>query len=291
MKTDVKIVARNLKWLRNLYGENQVQLGAAIGVGGSTISDIERGVKYSTQTIELIAQHYGVPVEMLYSDDSHKSKRFTPYSIAAAGLLVTKALVGFYVGDAPEGSDFRNACEECASLTSSEALRLDQPMLQARLDRCIRVFAAHEEQYPAEAHANTVSAIVLRWLRAADPSATLLADALVQDPDMSDEDFVRLLPNANDLRAIDGRPQQREMIEASYQDVMDHLEALRQIPTWADYAERCVALLYLLGLTDADLDQETSTIVGLEMLKSQALLGNEPSLLLMARLLDLLDGN
>ena len=46
-----------------------------------------------------------------------------------------------------------------------------------------------------------------------------------------------------------------------------------------------------LGLTDADLDQETSAIVGLEMLKSQALLGNEPSLLLMARLLDLLDGN
>ena len=118
-----------------------------------------------------------------------------------------------------------------------------------------------------------------------------LADALAQDPDMSDEAFVRLLPNANDLRAIDGRSQQREMIEASYQDVMDHLEALRQIPDWSDYAERCVALLYLLGLTDADLDQETSTIVGLEMLKSQALLGNEPSLLLMARLLDLLDGN
>lgn len=289
MQVNREVVAHNVKWLRKLYGETQLQLGEAISVDATAISNIERAATCSPDTIALIARHYGVPADLLYSDNPHSTKMFTTSNISAFGSLVANALVGFFPGESPEGSDFRNACEECVFLGGADALRSDPRMVQARLDRCIQVFAAHVEEYPAETNANEVSAIVLQWLRADDPAASLLAHALAANPNISDEDYVRLLPSMNDLQARAGNPRQNKMIEASYDRVTDCLCELRRIPAWADYAERCVALLYLMGLTDSGLDPEASALVGLEMLKAQALLGNEESLRLLLRMLALHD--
>lgn len=289
MQIDKRVVARNVKWLRKLYGETQPQLGNAVGVGASAISNIERADRCSPDTIALIARHYGVPSDLLYSDNPHSTKMFTTSNVSAFGSLVANALVGFFPGEAPEGSDFRNACEECVFLGGADALRSDPRMVQARLDRCIQVFAAHAEEFPAEANANVVSAIVVQWLRADDQAASLLAHELAANPNISGEDYVRLLPSMNDLQARAGNPRQRKMIEASYGRVTDCLCELRQIPAWVDYAERCMALLYLMGLTDSGLDPEASALVGLEMLKAQALLGNEESLRLLLRMLALHD--
>ena len=93
MQTDPRIVGRNIERLRRAYGERQVDLGRAIHVSGSAVSNYEGGTRISPQLIEPIMD---LKIDHLGSDNTsllHLNELLIALAIAAVTDPAAKAAI------------------------------------------------------------------------------------------------------------------------------------------------------------------------------------------------------
>ena len=79
-------LGENIRGLRRLYGETQLDLAIAIDVKPTTISNYEMGERLPERTIERdvlirIAKHYMITEDELLNGDFSNTKKFNNYKI------------------------------------------------------------------------------------------------------------------------------------------------------------------------------------------------------------------
>ncbi len=288
MQTDPRIVGRNIERLRRAYGERQVDLGRAIHVSGSAVSNYEGGTRISPQLIERVAAHYGVTPSQLESDSLDVTRYGDARDYVRTTQVLLRYLFRFPAGSSEKGSDFRLACEECRRLASDADLSNGISFWRTELLRCMQVFNEHMDgPLSLEAMANFNSSAVVYWLFLPDADTRVYLDHLRRNPTLTEDALVRLMLQANDARNEHGTPN-RDRFASDFEDtIFDNLYYMRQDPAWADYAELFAALLYFCGFSAPELDRETRVAIGMYMIYTQARLGNDLSLACLGELFDL----
>ena len=282
MLNDPHVIGRNVRKLRLAFGETQAELGQAIGVTNTAISNLEQGIRTNTTMVAAIARHYGVPVPMLGYE------YFEPDDMAKGDVFVRRiagifyAVLEFHGDNMPADSEFRRACTGLIALRD-EFLRdgtiaFSREKIPREIERLIPYI---EGEHGSAALANTVAGFVLMWMTAPNGAPAQTTEVMGRHNikhNPSSKDLVKLILKANDEHDLEAAsPEQKAFAEVLDEAVFDLLADVHDDPEWADWANFYAALLYILGIADSGLDKGMNSVVGMEMLFTQARLGNRHS--------------
>ena len=269
-------LSKNIKILRNFYGETQEALGIVEGVDKTTISTYEMSKRTPDHfMIERIAKHYMVTVEEL------KYGRFpeavSNFKVGVEGAF--KGILGYFPLLADKTSmkneSFARACERHNAFLSG-ASRRDFSYMKAAIGSLSDYEKAFsDEDCKKQAAANYVSLWVLlnffikttHYLMSEEPAAV-----------------------NNHLSVIDlteGRPVKDTRYEKNVADLISSLEKcngeekvsgyvsyLKRTPGSADLGDYLYALCYICMAQDERMDVENNRFFGYQMMYSFYRIGN-----------------
>ena len=279
MLNDPIIIGQNVKKLRLAFGETQAELGKAIGVTNTAVSNLEQGTRANTFMIAAIARHYGIPTPMLsyedfVVDDVAQGDTFARRIAGAFGTALR-----FFDDNMPADSAFGQACAELAAMRDELSRTGTLGFAVERFTRAAGLLVDYAEgEHSPAAMANIAMGYVLLWMAAPDSAAKPVlgrVDAKTYD---SGKSPLRLALEANDQgRTGNADPARKAFSEEFDEAVFDLLADVREDPEWADWADFYAALLYLIGFADSGLDDDMQGVVGMHMILTQARLGNRHS--------------
>ena len=229
--------------------------------------------------VAAIARHYGVPVPMLGYE------YFEPDDMAKGDVFVRRiagifyAVLEFHGDNMPADSEFRRACTGLIALRD-EFLRdgtiaFSREKIPREIERLIPYI---EGEHGSAALANTVAGFVLMWMIAPNGAPAQTTEVMGRHNikhNPSSKDLVKLILKANDEHDLEAAsPEQKAFAEVLDEAVFDLLADVHDDPEWADWANFYAALLYILGIADSGLDKGMNSVVGMEMLFTQAQMEN-----------------
>lgn len=265
-----ELLARNIRTVRNSFGETQQQLADAIHVTKQTVSNYERGASFPDMGIlSSVAGHYGIPVGMLMDSPipdlkqvfrtEHSADDFVGCTSSLFPLLESEE-VSRYPG-------FSKAYRVCESIVSSGDTEFES-MVEAFEVLC----DIYEKKHSAEA---LVDALLI-WFYIAgamrfsglDPRLVAL---LASDDFREGRASFALKDVMTDMQNSDlGAEDLKDLREFT----VEFIRLLRGHQGFEDLAYYYVALGYLYGIMDGDFDLPESQQIASSMLFSMGSVGN-----------------
>ena len=271
-------LSKNIKTLRNAYGETQLELAFAIGLDPpSAISQYENGTRIpQTRERRKIAEHFRITEdELAHGDYSHYTlKLLAADARETAAEFLDGLLPIIRTEKAMQDPLFKKGYE--AHMRAYEAVKAGRPVDEGDVDICADAYAdALYDNHVCEAAANLLWWLVLEGIEVNYAEAAEGAKQLLQKK-MSAAEFLK----NRFLRSCDGEPdeQQRkvraEFLEESREIYTDLLKELKACPHLSELADYYSAIMYTYGLINNGLTLEMNQTVGYEMLRAAARLGN-----------------
>ncbi len=282
-------LGKNIRALREYYGETQEALGGRIHVEKNTVSCYETGRHEPSQdTLALIAAHFQITVEeLLFSDLSGlKGERFSP---TAEGLLsgLFGALFPRVSSKRALGAEgFRRVWEgHGAALERMKTAGTDMEAwseaLEGTLDSLFGYLDAWELEEAREETAANYIGLYLFWeavLNRGEAHKTdtaffsrLLAEGGSPLRDcLEDASPENAAPFYEELRGLLEDPEAEELRRKRREGLI----LLEGSARWRGLASYYVALRFLLGRGDNDLGPALNCTIGYELMKACADLGN-----------------
>jgi transcriptional regulator with XRE-family HTH domain len=274
-------LGRNIRSLRNAYGQSLLDLALDIGVGVSAISQYENGKRIPERDILIkIAKHFKVTEnELLYGDYSNlKDLTSAPVNNKAYNIAtIDKLLPILHSEEAEKNGDFAKACE--LHLQLYEHLMQNAIVDEAQVDACITLYEAASKSGVREATANILwwmmlFGVVLSYinprliacietLRGKETTMKEVIGAYLYSPeDEEDESYIEI------------QKERADFIKENEVDLLLNIALLKNSEKYSALGDYYLALCYIFSLRNNDMSSEMNSSIGYEMMHIFRVLGN-----------------
>lgn len=271
--------AKNIKALRNAYGETQLELAFAIGLDSpSAISQYENGTRIpQTRERQRLAEHFRITEDELAHAD------FSRYTVPSISGDVREKASGFLDGLLPIIStekamadpQFKKGYE--AHLRICESIKAGKPVNERTAESCIDAYLdALYDNHVSEAAANLLWWLVVEGIEA-NYGETSDGVKKLRQKKISTQEFYKnhFLISCDGESAQQRENSRAEFLEENGEDCIDLLKKLKACPYLSELADYYSALMYTYGMIDNGLTLEMNQSIGYEMLRAAARLGNK----------------
>lgn len=272
--------SKNIRALRNAYGETQLELAFAIGLDSpSTISQYENGTRTpQTRERQRLAEHFRITEdELAHGDFSHfalKSLSADVREIAAEYLDGLLPIIS--TEKAMQDPLFKKGYE--AHMRIIEGIKAGIPADESDGVICVEAYAeAFYDNHICEAAANLLWLFVLAGIGVNFWDWEAFEEAKDPFPKMqSVEEVIKywFLRNCDDEFEEQRRKARDEFRKESGETYIDLLKELKAYPHLSELADYYSAIMYSYGMINNGLTPEMNQTVGYEMLRAAARLGN-----------------
>ena len=262
----------NLRVLRKISNETQSDLGSILNLTQHAISQYETGKNSpDADTLERIANHYGVSLEMLKSVDLSNTLHSVEFTISKSGIASLKNLFPLIISEeAMSNKLFADAVKQHESFLCS-LFNEEKIPNYSFLD----VYDKLADEGLIEATANAISCILLLYFLCYVMKITENAKTSkenigyeVQIPFDLTCNYLRIALSPNLI------PDRSNFIKLIRERYMVYIQKLKCSGTYADLGDYFVALLFLFNLADEDLSAEDTMMIFVELLSLGKRLGN-----------------
>lgn len=273
-------LGKNIRSLRNAYGESQEQLGAAIYVEKNTVSSYETGrTQPKNEILTAISKHYTVCIDdLLLGDFSYSGETTVNFKPDTFWKVIDKVFPVISTEQALQNQNFRIAFDAqtdfYAQCRSADMDKIDIPF-----ELCLDNYseAIEDEKIAVESGANLLGLLCLFMI--AVNSLTLVKDnpAYVSQLAKIDKNVREFVENAPSLEAeISVNLDESGIHSTEYKEaIMDMLNLMRDTKEWSDLAYYYMALFYIYNLVDNNSTRSINNRIGASMLNAFALMGNQ----------------
>lgn len=281
-------LGQNIRGLRRMWGETQLDLAIAVDVQTTTISNYEVGERIPERTVERdvlirIAKHYKITEdELLNGDYSNVPKIETVKltDVAAKRVFFERLLPMACSKEAMQDDNFKSAFNLHMELYH-KILRGDD-FLQEDIDKCKGMYELASDNKVVEARAN-----ILWWNILMGFAMNILNVRLIEKFEMSNieemdsKDILQyILPTFGD-EEIDMEEEKEldEIKKVFYEEnivsTIVNIRLLKLDKEYSDLGDFYFAVTYLIGLSTSSLTSEMNMAMGIELLSTYALMGNK----------------
>lgn len=276
-------LGKNIRSLRKIFGETQLDLALAIGAKGSSlISQYEAGKRMPRRDYLLkIAKHFKIPEnELLYGNfEPIEQIPNIPLGDSAFNIAILEKMFPLICTDkALKNQNFRSAYKIHTELLSQ--LRQGLEFEAEKIEPCIEMYKTAREEGAVEAAANH-----LWWLMFLGYVTVILTPRMLEILDIIDpknltiKDILgALLPSYDEDSTednFDTNANRIEFLEANEHDIIIDIYRLRKLKAYADLGDFYLALRHKYSLLTNALSMEMNNAVGDEMLLTFSLFGNK----------------
>ena len=274
-------LGRNIRSLRNAYGQSLLDLALDIGVGVSAISQYENGKRIPERDILIkIAKHFKITEnELLYSDYSNLRDLTTaPVNNKAYTLaMVDKMLPILHSEEAEMDPDYKRAYE--LHLKLYEHLIQNTIVDEAQVDTCITSYETASKKGIREATANILWWIILFGFVYSFVNPRLLAciESLHGKETTMKEVISAFLYSPEDEEDevyIELQKEKANFIKENEVDLLVNIALLKNSATYGPLGDYYLALCYMFSLRNNDMSPEMNSSIGYEMMHIFRVLGN-----------------
>lgn len=263
-------LGKNIKALRNAYGETQEKLGEAIHVEKNTISNYEKGNREPDRdTIILLAQHFSVSAEELIHSDLSDIKK-----INIDRFAFWKNIDVFFPVFSVETTRSNMAFNRAYKSHSSMFAQMKNNSLDGieEIDNIIEgyweAYEIEDTKYEAAANFIGIWYLLLAIFQLSPIALTRRNAAMVQVAS-KDSEARRILDNVDPNFEREANDVFSEMNDPEVNDKIERmLNMLKHSDKWSDLADYYLALRYVYNLVDNDLGGEFNQRIGVEMMNS-----------------------
>ena len=270
---DIELIRKNIRHLRKIHGETLKELADVIHTSESDVSMKETGTRGSGINYDIVARianHYGVPADALLTSDL-SSLEPIDFSVQGMSNIIAlwKAILPLQVSEAAlKNKDFRKAYDICNSIL--ESFSNDEPATP--LDSLeLFINAANEGIF--EAAANIVWLIFIFWSSIMDENMLLNLQSIIY-PREGQKPLVKKVLNYREDISDEVRQKRKAFIEEYDALFFDTVKILKSDIDWTSLGDYYLGLKYLFGMEDSGYSDSMNSFVGMQMLMTQARLGN-----------------
>ena len=285
MSTEISVMekfGKNLRGLRKSFGETQLELAFAIGVGDSTISQYESGKQMPERdTLIKIAKHYHITEDgLLYGDYEHMPN-MTKIPLGDAEYsraMLSKVFPIICTPKALENADFKLAYE--IHMRFLDSLATDEDFGEDSIKLCIEHYKNAGNSGLVEGIANHLWWMVFQGLiiNAATPRLLEQMELTGGKTPTFKELISCLLPSFDEEDSeseYDTSVERLKFLKENEVDILANIVVLRMFEEYADLGDYYLALCYFLGLRSNSLSKEMNGTFGIELLSTFAVMGNK----------------
>ena len=221
-----ELLGQNIRYLRQLYGESLEQMGRAVHLGATTISNYESGIRFpDLPKIRRIAHHFNRTVEELLTLDisALKMQEFKPMTVEEA-LNQVKGLYYLQITEkGMENESFRAGIDMLIRLSKRTDLSPDQ--LIERLKVPIGLFEEAEKAGLPEASANILWTMITQL-------------SFIYEPIEEDMEFTAWLVKVS-LRLQEPKieAKKRKLLDSIREPYFTRLMILKNIEGWQELGD------------------------------------------------------
>lgn len=269
---------KNIKTLRQFYGETQEELGSSMNVSGASISYFENEQRSpDVEMTKRIAQHYGITMDQMVGSELPVFKNIGVFPDVNVDLgVMFRAAYPFASADT-DNENFNSGCQAAERIVKS--INSSMPVMESMIDHAIRLFEkAIEETGMPEATVNYLLMLILKWdsLRNEEDRARE-KEAIAADSLKVDQEFMKKNYLGRD-RSLGKKEAERKekFIEKYGEKIIEKTRELKGNKDWSDFADYYQALRYLADMINiSENDKEHNVNAGIERMISLVLLGNK----------------
>lgn len=276
MSEEIRL-GKNIRCLRNAYGETQEQLGEAIGVEKNTISYYENGKREpDKETLAAIASHFMISVEeLMFCDLSEIDKINANHNLFWEKI---DSILPIAVSEeAMENEHFRNAYTIHGKLFED----LQKQNLES-IDKVIISIdeygkAYEDEASKVEAAANSLGLWYFFFLMIkSTPEALEKRSAAMEQIMRRDAKVRNVLENSNQEFIEETRAIVEKLYTLDTEKMLNEfLTTVKKSSKWYELGDYYLALLFFWSIVDNGLKIELNRRIGAEMLNAFSNVGNQ----------------
>lgn len=274
-------VGRNIRSLRNAYGQSALELSLDIGVGPTAISQYENGKRKPKRDIMLkIAKHFMITEnELIYGDYSHMQNisDFPVNNKEYNASMIDKMFPIVFTEEARNNISFNKAYE---IHLEQKDLFLQGSCEDSKIDECLDLYKKSYKEGVIEGIANS-----LWWLMLCGSSYSLASPTLIKS-------LKRLNGNEGTMKDIisgflysfddecceefeEFQNNKVEFIKDIEVEIYARISILKKSSQYSELGDYYLALSYIFGLISNEKSLEMNRAIGLEMMSTFNLLGNK----------------
>ncbi len=276
-------LGENIRGLRRMFGESQLDLATAIGVGTSAISNYEIGERNPDQDVLIrIAKHYRITEDELRNSDFSNTNKIVFPNLKNPSLQKNYLETIFPIvssENALQNEDFKKAYDLHISLYNGIAEQ--EIPTDEDFTACIKHYKVAIDQDIYEARINYLGLIILQGIVFSLFTPTLLF--LMETPNLyslSSKTIIQsILPSFGD--ALDNEDEKEwealkdEFHQNNIVDTLVNIALLKKYNDYSDYGDYFLAWSYIVGLTASGQTPEMSAALGLDLLSTLSIIGNK----------------
>lgn len=267
----------NIRSLRLAYGETQEELGFAIYVEKTTVSQYESGKRIPNSSIlKQISEHYGISVEELTEMD-FSALGSIQISLAAVCENIDVFLPIAVTERALSNESFKKAyCLHTDFFARTKKLEPDC-FAKFDLESCFDNYlkAVNSVEAAEEAAANIIGFIMVAKAQARTVPLLEKGPAFYTQVMEHDAKFSKRLERSRLLFETDKQQIMETFASPKLDDMMSKcMKVIKSSSRWADLADYYLALRYCWNVVDSGLSPELNARIGAEMMDSFISVGN-----------------
>ncbi|SFP84659.1 DNA-binding transcriptional regulator, XRE-family HTH domain [Butyrivibrio proteoclasticus] len=283
------LLGKNIKCLRNFFGETQSDLGKILNLEKNTISEYENGKRTPiTETMVKIAEHYGISVEvMMHSDLSPmvKMMKNTPFIENLVGPNSYIFYPSFVSEDCLDtGNDHLNKAYNKIRYIKRNLGNYEEISTTIFCDTLMELITASNEENGCnmEIHANILWTIFMWW--------SAFVDIEIQR-NIKQKIMLKKI-KASDLLGIDEKNsavmnnKRVDFLKTNEIYINTAIKILKSREEWADLGDYYIAFRYLTNMVDTDFPANLNRTIGQEMMLSCIKMGNKYAINILSYFMD-----
>jgi len=273
-------IAKNIKKLRQAYGETQQELADTINVSVSAVANYEKGDRQvDLQKLQAIAMHYRCTLEQLTRGDISPPQLHDSSFEYSTLMEVLKIILPLFCSDkALNNEAFKRAYESTLRIWETVE-RGEEPAFKL-VDACFDNYEdAIDEPQSVELIANYMNLLFLFALGiAADENDVRIDDAIRKSRIRGEVVKKKLFLRNREHYSFSDNAKDKLIHEKLIHDFCELttpiIQKLIAYPEGVDLAHYYISLRYFTGLVINDFSDDFNNTIGMEMMKSLVLLGN-----------------
>lgn len=269
----------NIRDLRKAHGETQQELGRALNVEFNTISMYESGKRQpDLQTILVIADHYGFPVDRLIRED-FSDLDFNFHELTWGRMISTFEAILPIVSTvkALEDPHFSKGYEYTMQIWNKikNMKSTGEILMRSVFERASEEYGeSFEKSATIESAANLLWLIFVMYSLLPDEHSEKMGEAILYGKALR-ADFLKnyMIKDANRI-SKENENNKKSYARDMHESVMAFLHILKVSQDYASLADYYLALKYIIGMAGNDYSDDMNKTIGMEMMLSFLTLEN-----------------
>jgi len=269
MALDTNRIGKNIKRLRQAYGETQQELADAINVSASAVANYERGDRdVDLQKLQAIATRYRYPLEQLIRTNlfSRKPAKLS-FCFDEIIKLLNIMLPLLCSEEALENKEFLKAYQ-CHLKIRGNFEKCIEPRvedIETSFDFYVKSYVTSQIM---ESAANLVNLVFLGAIVAiSGEDGTRMSEAFrssyITGESVDNKYFTR-----RKNRDAYAEREKKKIIRELNESILPIIQDLSSLPKWVDLAHYYLALRYFTGMVNNGISDDWNSAIGMEMMRS-----------------------